>query len=146
MSSFAYDCDLAGIHSVEAGAGSGKTYNIQVLVLRQLLKMQNPDIRRILVVTFTRKATAELRDRLRKVLALMLRKMVGAYDLPSVLWLAARTIVATLIAGAVALLLARALPVGAGMLAGLIRLVVCGSVGCIGGGALEIIDHRQYLL
>ena len=65
------------------------------------------------------------------VLALMLRKMVGAYDLPSVLWLAARTIVATLIAGAVALLLARALPVGAGMLAGLIRLVVCGSVGLV---------------
>ncbi|MBQ3300846.1 MAG: murein biosynthesis integral membrane protein MurJ [Eggerthellaceae bacterium] len=65
------------------------------------------------------------------VLALMLRKMIGAYDLGSVIWLAARTFVATLIAGAAALLLARALPVGAGMLAGLIRLVVCGGVGLV---------------
>ena len=65
------------------------------------------------------------------VLAFMLRKLVGAYDLPSVIWLAVKTLVASIIAGLAALFIARALPVGAGMLAGFIRLVVCGSIGLV---------------
>ncbi len=62
-----YNCSLVGNHLVEAGAGTGKTYNIQILFMRLLL--QGVPITEILVVTFTELATAELRDRLRKILS-----------------------------------------------------------------------------
>lgn len=53
---------------IEANAGTGKTYNIQNLYLRLILeKALEPS--RILVVTFTEAATAELRDRIRQNLA-----------------------------------------------------------------------------
>ena len=53
---------------IEANAGTGKTFNIQHLYLRLLIENQlEPS--RILVVTFTEAATAELRDRIRKNLA-----------------------------------------------------------------------------
>ncbi len=61
-----YTCCLAGQHIVSAGAGTGKTYNIQILALRNILA--GIPIEKILVVTFTNLATDELRDRLRKVL------------------------------------------------------------------------------
>jgi exodeoxyribonuclease V beta subunit len=61
-----YSCSLSGNHIVEAGAGTGKTYNIQILVARMVLA--GTPIARILVVTFTRNATAELRERIRGVL------------------------------------------------------------------------------
>ncbi len=66
----AYECVLEGNHLVEAGAGTGKTYNIQILFLRLLL--QGISITEILVVTFTELATAELRERLRKILSGMI--------------------------------------------------------------------------
>ena len=62
-----YKCSLVGNHLVEAGAGTGKTYNIQILFMRMLL--QGVPITEILVVTFTELATAELRDRLRRILS-----------------------------------------------------------------------------
>ena len=62
-----YKCPLNGNHLVEAGAGTGKTYNIQILFMRLLL--QGIPITEILVVTFTELATAELRDRLRRILS-----------------------------------------------------------------------------
>ena len=62
-----YNCSLVGNHLVEAGAGTGKTYNIQILFMRLLL--QGVPITEILVVTFTELATAELRDRLRRILS-----------------------------------------------------------------------------
>ena len=62
-----YKCLLVGNHLVEAGAGTGKTYNIQILFMRMLL--QGIPITEILVVTFTELATAELRDRLRRILS-----------------------------------------------------------------------------
>ena len=62
-----YKCSLVGNHLVEAGAGTGKTYNIQILFMRMLL--QGIPITEILVVTFTELATAELRDRLRRILS-----------------------------------------------------------------------------
>ena len=62
-----YKCPLIGNHLVEAGAGTGKTYNIQILFMRMLL--QGVPITEILVVTFTELATAELRDRLRRILS-----------------------------------------------------------------------------
>jgi exodeoxyribonuclease V beta subunit len=55
---------LAGTHVVEASAGTGKTWNICLLVLRVLLE-RGLGIERILVVTFTNAAAAELRDRIR---------------------------------------------------------------------------------
>ncbi len=33
-----YKCSLVGNHLVEAGAGTGKTYNIQILFMRMLLQ------------------------------------------------------------------------------------------------------------
>jgi exodeoxyribonuclease V beta subunit len=50
---------------IEAGAGTGKTYTITSLFLRLILEVPGIDVRRILVVTFTEAATAELRDRVR---------------------------------------------------------------------------------
>ena len=59
-----FDCPLKGINLIEASAGTGKTWNLSWLYLRLLLErdLQAPDI---LVVTFTKAATAELRDRIR---------------------------------------------------------------------------------
>ncbi|MDJ0810780.1 MAG: exodeoxyribonuclease V subunit beta [Desulfobacterales bacterium] len=52
---------------IEAGAGTGKTYALTAIFLRLLFeKKLEPD--RILVVTFTTAATADLRDRLRRQL------------------------------------------------------------------------------
>jgi len=53
-----------GIALIEASAGTGKTYNITSLVLR-LVAEEGAPIERILVVTYTRAATAELRERIR---------------------------------------------------------------------------------
>ena len=63
-----FNCDLAGRHLVEASAGTGKTWNLCGLFLRLLLE-DGLEIERILVVTFTHAATAELRDRIRSRLA-----------------------------------------------------------------------------
>lgn len=57
--------DLRGVKLIEASAGTGKTHTIATLVVRHVLERNLlPD--RILVVTFTTAATAELRDRIRK--------------------------------------------------------------------------------
>ena len=56
-----------GLRCLEASAGTGKTYAISGLVLR-LLAEQGLEINEILVVTYTRAATAELRDRIRRIL------------------------------------------------------------------------------
>src|SRR5262249_8198818 len=55
-------------HAVlEASAGTGKTYTLERLVLR-LVTERGVGLDRILVVTYTEKATGELRGRLRKTL------------------------------------------------------------------------------
>jgi exodeoxyribonuclease V beta subunit len=59
---------LKGINLIEAAAGTGKTYTIEGLFLRLVLEKQLP-VEKILVVTFTRAATAELRERIYKRLA-----------------------------------------------------------------------------
>ncbi len=58
-------CPLEGTTLIEASAGTGKTWNICGLYLRLLLE-QGLDVQRILVVTFTHAATAELRARIRQ--------------------------------------------------------------------------------
>ncbi|MGE0316052.1 MAG: exodeoxyribonuclease V subunit beta [Lautropia sp.] len=60
-----FDCPLEGSMLIEASAGTGKTWHICGLYLRLLLE-RGLDVRRILVVTFTHAATAELRDRIRQ--------------------------------------------------------------------------------
>ncbi|MDF0607179.1 exodeoxyribonuclease V subunit beta [Neisseriaceae bacterium TC5R-5] len=65
----ALHCPLQGINLIEASAGTGKTWTIAALFARLLLEevqgQTPPTIDQLLVVTYTRAATAELRDRLR---------------------------------------------------------------------------------
>ena len=63
-----FACPLDGISLIEASAGTGKTWNICGLYLRLLLE-RRLEVQRILVVTFTNAATAELRDRIRQRIA-----------------------------------------------------------------------------
>ena len=61
-----HDSPLAsGLTLIEASAGTGKTFSITDLVVRLVVESHVP-IDRILVVTFTRPATAELVDRTRR--------------------------------------------------------------------------------
>jgi exodeoxyribonuclease V beta subunit len=55
---------LEGINLIEASAGTGKTYTIEGLFLRLILERQL-QVDQILVVTFTKAATEELKDRIR---------------------------------------------------------------------------------
>ncbi len=54
-----------GVTLIEASAGTGKTYTIAGIFLRLVLEQRIP-INRILAVTYTVAATAELRDRVRR--------------------------------------------------------------------------------
>ena len=67
-----------GINLIEASAGTGKTYAIAMLVLRFVVE-QDLGIEKILVVTFTKAATEELRDRVRSRLA-ETRRILNALD------------------------------------------------------------------
>jgi exodeoxyribonuclease V beta subunit len=66
--------DLAAHGFIEASAGTGKTYTIEQLVVRILSRPQdNPwnrlvNLDEILIVTYTEKAAAELRSRIRTIL------------------------------------------------------------------------------
>jgi exodeoxyribonuclease V beta subunit len=63
------DIDLKQNILLEASAGTGKTYTLERVVLNLI---RNPeyamDLKEILVVTFTNKATMEMKDRIRKIL------------------------------------------------------------------------------
>ena len=59
--------NMSGRHLVQASAGTGKTYSIQTLYLRLIL-LEGLTVQQILVVTFTKQATKELRERLQKIL------------------------------------------------------------------------------
>ncbi len=54
-----------GVNFVEASAGTGKTYTITMVVLRVLVELNIP-IDKILIVTFTKAATEELKTRIRE--------------------------------------------------------------------------------
>jgi exodeoxyribonuclease V beta subunit len=60
-----FSIPITGVELVDASAGTGKTHTIATLFLRLVLERSLP-VDRILVVTFTKAATAELRDRIRK--------------------------------------------------------------------------------
>ncbi len=57
---------------IEASAGTGKTYAIEHLIV-ELLRRDAKSIEEILVVTFTEKATTELRARIRGLIEMILR-------------------------------------------------------------------------
>ncbi len=67
---------LEGPHLVAASAGTGKTHNIQNIYAR-LVAEKGFRTSQIQVMTFTEKATKELRDRVRKVLADLSRLFAG---------------------------------------------------------------------
>lgn len=67
---------LKGVSLIEASAGTGKTYAIAMLVLRFVVE-QDIAIEKLLVVTFTKAATEELKDRVRSRLAEARRALDG---------------------------------------------------------------------
>ena len=67
---------LEGPHLVAASAGTGKTYNIQNIYAR-LVAEKGFRASEIQVMTFTEKATKELRERIRRILADCLRLYTG---------------------------------------------------------------------
>ncbi len=67
---------LSGTTLIEASAGTGKTHTITTLYLRLLLERALA-VEQILVVTFTRAATAELADRIRRRISDLLAVLSG---------------------------------------------------------------------
>ena len=57
---------------IEASAGTGKTYTIQLIVARMLA--EGTPLKKILIVTYTEKAAGELKDRIRKKIDEVLQK------------------------------------------------------------------------
>ena len=70
---------LDGVRLIEASAGTGKTFTLTTLVLRLLLE-RGATMAQILAVTFTRAATQELRQRVRRRLRLARRLLDAAPD------------------------------------------------------------------
>ena len=68
---------LSGRHIIEASAGTGKTYNITRVVIRLLLEKQ-VELKKILIVTFTKAATEELKGRIAKEINSLLDTLQNA--------------------------------------------------------------------
>jgi exodeoxyribonuclease V beta subunit len=88
------EAPLEGVHLIEAGAGTGKTYTIAGIFLR-LIAQQGIPVDQILVVTYTKAATEELKSRIRRRLLLAGRALDragedGVIDEPLVAHLAAQ--------------------------------------------------------
>lgn len=69
---------LAGSNLIEASAGTGKTYSIALLCLRLIVEKHIP-IQKILMVTFTKAAVAELETRVRAFVRLGLKVSRGEH-------------------------------------------------------------------
>ncbi|MDO9103611.1 MAG: exodeoxyribonuclease V subunit beta [Methylovulum sp.] len=79
-----------GINLIEASAGTGKTYTLAMLVLRFVVE-RGVAIENILVVTFTKAATEELKERVRTSLGDAKKALAGhteAIDSTIIAWLA----------------------------------------------------------
>ena len=70
------DMPLAGTRLIEASAGTGKTYTLATIVTRLLVE-RGLRVSQVLAVTYTEAATQELRERLRRRLALLARVAAG---------------------------------------------------------------------
>jgi len=86
-----FNMPLEGTALIEASAGTGKTYNITSLYLRMLLE-RGLSVEQVLVVTFTKAATEELRERIRARIGAALRCLQGEPDSDAEVaqWLAVR--------------------------------------------------------
>ena len=81
---------MQGRFLIEASAGTGKTYTLTLLYLRLLLggwvkgatETPQRDITQILVVTFTKPATLELRERIRLRIYQLRCALQKRYNLP----------------------------------------------------------------
>ncbi|MGZ8184805.1 MAG: exodeoxyribonuclease V subunit beta [Methylobacter sp.] len=81
---------LKGINLLEASAGTGKTYTIAMLVLRFVVELDIA-IDKLLIVTFTKAATEELKERVRSKLAeagIALKGRTAGVDSNVIDWLA----------------------------------------------------------
>lgn len=58
------ECPIEGSNLIEASAGTGKTYSIASLFLKALLEKRVKSVKNILVLTFTKAATAEIKLRI----------------------------------------------------------------------------------
>lgn len=70
---------------IEASAGTGKTYSLSALVVRHVAELDRPAAS-LLVVTFTKAAAAELRDRTRRALVEALA-VLDAREAPDGSWM-----------------------------------------------------------
>jgi exodeoxyribonuclease V beta subunit len=68
--------ELKGTNLIEASAGTGKTYSIAILALRLIIEMNIP-LKKILMVTFTKAAVAELHERIRLFIKLAYKSVQG---------------------------------------------------------------------
>lgn len=76
--------ELTGSNLIEASAGTGKTYSIAILALRLIIEKEIP-IEKILMVTFTKAAVAELESRIRKFVRVAYKFASGkAIDEPTI--------------------------------------------------------------
>ena len=77
---------LSGVNVIEASAGTGKTWTIAALYLRLLLTPRDNGsyyaVSELLVLTFTKAATAELKTRLRNRLLEMQHSLAESKDAP----------------------------------------------------------------
>lgn len=65
---------------VEASAGTGKTYSVAALIVRELALRDELRIANVLVTTFTRNAASELQDRIRRRLIDSVERLTAARD------------------------------------------------------------------
>lgn len=66
---------------IEASAGTGKTYTIQLMIAR--LIAEGTPLKKILVVTYTEKAAGELKDRIRKKInEVLVNRKIDKGDIP----------------------------------------------------------------
>jgi len=74
------DIDLTRHALIEASAGTGKTYTLENMVVRLLKERPDIALENILMVTFTEKATAELKTRIQEKLAHEIGSVDGGED------------------------------------------------------------------
>jgi exodeoxyribonuclease V beta subunit len=74
------DIDLTRHALIEASAGTGKTYTLENLVVRLLKERPDITIENILMVTFTEKATSELKTRIQEKLLEEIRSVGDGED------------------------------------------------------------------
>ncbi|MBI3236410.1 MAG: UvrD-helicase domain-containing protein, partial [Chlamydiales bacterium] len=75
-----------GSHFLEAAAGTGKTFTIEHVVVRLLIESENPLlIEQILVVTFTRAQTRELKSRIHRNIQTALEQLLWKKEGPDYL-------------------------------------------------------------